>query len=291
LRGILNLNKPPGPTSRDVVNRVARAAGRLKVGHAGTLDPLASGVLVVCVGTATRLIDSIQRMPKTYRTMIRLGARSDTLDAQGRVEPVADPPIPDMAEIRRALSAQVGEILQVPPEFSALKIRGRRAHELARSGQAVELAARSVRIDMIALVSYAWPRLKLEVDCGGGTYIRSLARDLGDALGCGGFVETLARTRIGPFTLADALDPSALTAESLPGQLRSPLVAVPDLPRVVLGEADVAEILLGRALAPGRLAAALPPPGPAALLGPEGKLVAIAEVDLAGAIQPRKVLA
>jgi tRNA pseudouridine55 synthase len=291
MRGVLNLNKPSGPTSRDVVNQVARILGRVKVGHAGTLDPLASGVLVVCVGSATRLIDSIQRMPKTYRTVIRLGARSDTLDAQGRVEQVADPPIPDEAEIRQAVSTQVGEIFQVPPEYSALKIQGRRAHELARSGRSVDLAPRAVRIDRIDLVSYAWPRLELEIDCAGGTYIRSLARDVGDVLGCGGFVEVLTRTRIGAFDLADAVDPSALTQASLPGHLLSPLVAVPDLPRIVLAEANVADIMLGRSLAPGRPGVGTPPPGPVALLGPDGGLIAIAEVDPEGKLQPRKVLA
>jgi tRNA pseudouridine55 synthase len=290
-RGVLNLNKPSGPTSRDVVNQVARSLGRVRVGHAGTLDPLASGVLVVCVGSTTRLIDSIQRMPKTYRAVIRMGARSDTLDAQGRVEHVADPPIPSEAEVRQAVSTQVGEILQVPPEYSALKVQGRRAHELARAGREVDLAPRSVRVDRIGLVSYAWPLLELEIDCGGGTYIRSLARDLGEALGCGGFVEVLSRTRIGPFTLVDAVDPSTLTRASLPGRLLSPLAAVPDLPRVVLDSVQVAEIMMGRSIASGLLAVPSPPSGPVALLGPDGGLIAIAEVDPAGNIQPRKVLA
>ena len=191
LRGILNVNKPSGPTSRDVVNRVARILRRVKVGHAGTLDPLASGVLIVCIGSATRLIEFVQRMPKTYRTVIRLGARSDTLDADGRVTEVEQPRIPDEGEVRRAVACQVGEISQVPPDYSALKVQGRRAHDLARSGQAVDLAPRTVRIDRIELVAYSWPRLELEIDCGGGTYIRSIARDVGEALGCGGLVEVL----------------------------------------------------------------------------------------------------
>jgi tRNA pseudouridine55 synthase len=290
LQGVLNVNKPSGPTSRDVVNQVTRMLRRIKVGHAGTLDPLATGVLILCVGSTTRLIESIQRMPKTYRTVIRLGARSDTLDADGQVTEVDDPHVPDEGEIRRAIVSQVGEISQVPPEYSALKVQGRRAHELARSGQAVDLASRTVRIDSIELVAYTWPNLELEVDCGGGTYIRSIARDLGAALGCGGLVEVLVRTRIGPFTLEDAVAPAALTTGSLLGHLRSPLEAVPDLPRIPLDETQVAAIAQGRALAADRLAVPAPPPGPVALLGPDGNLIAIAEVDLHQSIQPRKVL-
>ena len=137
LSGLLNLRKITGLTSRDVVNRVTRMLGKIKVGHAGTLDPLASGVLVVCVGAATRLIEYVQRMPKTYRTVVRLGARSDTLDADGRVEVVAAPRVPNESEVRAALAAQVGTIAQTPPEFSALKVEGRRAYDLARAGRAV----------------------------------------------------------------------------------------------------------------------------------------------------------
>ena len=201
--GVLNLNKPGGMTSRDVVDLVSRPLrkAKVKVGHAGTLDPLATGVLVVCVGSATRLIEYVQRMPKAYRTVVLLGARSDTLDADGKVEAVEDPPIPTEAEVRSALLTQVGTISQMPPQFSALKVEGKRAYDLAREGQAVELAARPVRIDQVELISYAWPRLELQVDCGSGTYIRSIARDIGEILGCGGLVEVLTRTRIGPFRL------------------------------------------------------------------------------------------
>src|SRR3954447_2120473 len=125
LCGLLNLNKPIGVTSRDVVDRVSRPLRKIKVGHAGTLDPLASGVLVVCVGAATRLIEYVQRMPKTYRSVVRLGARSDTLDADGRVVEVVDPPVPIEADVRAVLAGQVGTISQRPPEHSALKVGGR----------------------------------------------------------------------------------------------------------------------------------------------------------------------
>src|SRR4051812_7138067 len=193
--GVLNLNKPPGATSRDVVNRVVQLERKLKVGHAGTLDPLATGVLVVCVGAATRLIENVQRMPKVYRTVVRLGARSDTLDADGRVTEVEHPEVPDEGGIRAAMADQVGRIAQRPPAFSALKVEGRRAYDLARAGRDVDLAPRPVRIDRIDLLAYAWPRLELEIACGSGTYIRSIARDVGEALGCGGLVDVLVRTR------------------------------------------------------------------------------------------------
>src|SRR4051812_13248460 len=155
--GVLNLNKPTGLTSRDVVNRVSRPLRRTKVGHAGTLDPLATGVLVICVGAATRLIEYVQRMPKTYRTTIRLGATSDTLDSDGRIVPFESPLVPGEAEIRVALAGQVGTIAQIPPQYSALKVEGKRAYDLARAGQAVELAPRLVSIRGIDVLGYEWP--------------------------------------------------------------------------------------------------------------------------------------
>jgi tRNA pseudouridine55 synthase len=168
--GVLNLNKPGGMTSRDVVDLIARPLKKkAKVGHAGTLDPLASGVLVVCLGSATRLIEYVQRMGKGYRTVVRLGATSDTLDADGRIESRENPPIPTETEILDVLARQVGTIDQIPPQYSALKVQGKRAYDLARSGQTVALASRPVRIDRVELISYAWPLLELEVDCGSGT--------------------------------------------------------------------------------------------------------------------------
>jgi tRNA pseudouridine55 synthase len=289
--GVLNLDKPIGMTSRDAVDLVARPLRGNKVGHAGTLDPLASGVLVVCVGAATRLIEYVQRLPKTYRTVVRLGARSDTLDADGRVVEAIDPPVPDEARVRDALAGQVGTIEQLPPQYSALKVGGRRAYDLARAGQEVELAPRPVRIDRVDLLSYAWPRLELEIDCGAGTYIRSIARDVGEALGCGGLVEVLTRTRIGPFTLADAVDPRTLPAAAIPGLLRPVADAVPGLPRVRLSPDQLSAVARGLALPLRELAPASLAGGELALLGPDGALVAIAEADPAGGVaRPRRVL-
>ena len=291
LSGVLNLNKPGGLTSRAVVDMVVRPLRETKVGHAGTLDPLATGVLVVCVGAATRLIEYVQRMSKTYRTTVLLGARSDTLDADGQVVAVESPRVPSAPEIRTALAAQVGTIAQIPPQYSALKVHGRRAYDLARAGHAVDLAPRHVIISRIDVLAYAWPRLDLEIDCGSGTYIRSIARDVGEALGCGGLVEVLTRTRIGPFTLDDAHEPVGLTAESISSRLRPTLEAVSQLPWLSLSPDQIAAIGQGRALTADQFGGAVPT-GEVALLGPDGALVAIAEgIAGSGRIEPRRVLA
>jgi len=291
VKGILNLDKPSGITSRAVVDRVARLLPRIKVGHAGTLDPLASGVLIVCVGSATRLIESVQRMTKVYRTVFRLGARSDTLDAEGPVAVVENPSVPSELEIRQVLASQVGEILQHPPEYSALKVKGQRAYDLARAGRVVDLEPRLVRIDRADLLSYRWPLLDLEIECGGGTYIRSIARDVGEALGCGGLVATLVRTRIGPFALDDSADPTTLTSSSLAADLRPALDAVPNLPRITLDESQIRAIAQGRVLNAANLALDSVPHGEIALLDADGRLIAIGQGDSNHrTIQPRKVL-
>ncbi len=244
--GLLNLNKPIGVTSRDVVDLVARPLRKIKVGHAGTLDPLASGVLVVCVGAATRLIEYVQRMPKTYRARVRLGASSDTHDADGTITEAIDSPVPTDAELRDALSTQVGTIEQVPPEFSAIKVAGERAYDLARAGREVVLKARPVTITRVELLGYAWPHVELEIECGSGTYIRSIARDVGQALGCGGLIEVLTRTRIGPFAIEEALDPTALDRPSILENLKAATEAVGLMPRVVLTADQIRAIGQGR---------------------------------------------
>jgi tRNA pseudouridine55 synthase len=291
LSGLLNLNKPSGITSRGAVNRVARLVRKIKVGHAGTLDPLASGVLVVALGSATRLIESVQEMPKTYQVTIRLDATSDTLDVDGHVVEFIGPRIPEPGEIQAALSRQLGTIEQLPPAYSALKVGGVRAYELAREGQVVALAPRKVVIHRMVVLSYVWPRVELEIECGGGTYVRSIARDLGDALGCGGVVEVLTRSRIGPFSLETAIEPAELTADSLETHLHPALVAVPSLPRVWLTVEQLADVTQGR---PVRLDPPLverEPGSGLAFLDPEGSLVAVGELA-PGRDQglPRKVL-
>jgi tRNA pseudouridine55 synthase len=292
IQGVLNLNKPTGRTSRDVVNLVSRPLRRIKVGHAGTLDPLASGVLVVCVGAATRLIEYVQRMPKTYRTLIRLGARSDTLDADGQIIETTNPNVPTEQAVRDALATQIGTINQVPPQFSALKVAGQRAYDLARAGKEVNLAARPVTVYRIELLEFSWPRLSLEIDCGSGTYIRSIARDLGEQLGCGGLIEVLERTRIGPYILSEAVDPASLTPESIPGVLRPMSEAVSQLPRLSLTAEQVALVARGQALDAGRVGRGEPiAPGEIALFGPDGGLAVVAESEPeTNRLLPRRVL-
>src|SRR5262249_34880588 len=173
--GLLVLDKPGGVTSRDAVDRAQRWFPRgTRLGHTGTLDPLATGVLVLCVGSATRLTEYVHRMPKTYRAGVLLGARSDTDDADGTVTQVAVAAPPDLTAVRGRLDEFLGEIEQVPPAFSAAKVTGRRAYDLARRGDEVVLQPRKVQIYQIDVRGYAWPRLDLEVRCGKGTYIRSL---------------------------------------------------------------------------------------------------------------------
>jgi tRNA pseudouridine55 synthase len=287
----LNLNKPSGVTSRDVVDDVERLLRKVKVGHAGTLDPLASGVLVVCIGSATRLIDGVQRMPKTYRTVVRLGARSDTLDTDGEVVEGSDPHVPDEQDVQRVLAGMVGEISQMPPVYSAKKIRGKRSYDLARAGRPAGLAPRLVRIDRIDLMNYSWPRLELEIACGGGTYIRSIARDVGEGLGCGGLVEVLVRTRIGHFAIESAVDPAILTPDCLDQHLRPSLEAVPDLPRVVLDQSQTGDVLHGRTIdvsSPSQLPDA---DQEIALLDFSGRLIAIGHAHAQSKrVEPRKVL-
>lgn len=230
--GILVIDKPVGLTSRRVVDQVQRwfPAGT-KLGHCGTLDPLASGVLVLCVGRATRLVDCVQQQLKSYRSRFRLGAVSDTDDADGHITPCGSVAPPSREAVHAALSSFVGHMQQRPPAYCALKVRGRRAYQWARRGTPPELAPRRVHIAAIRLLNYDWPLLEVEIDCGQGTYIRAIARDVGDKLGCGGYVETLQRLRIGPFTLEHALP---LQERSTPPPLLPPRWAVTHLPSLFL---------------------------------------------------------
>jgi tRNA pseudouridine55 synthase len=237
-------------TSRDAVDRAQRWFPRgTRLGHTGTLDPLATGVLVLCVGAATRLTEYVQDMAKTYRAGVRLGARSDTDDADGAVTPVPVDRPPERAAVEAQLQAFIGEIDQVPPAFSAAKVTGRRAYDLARQGEAVALRPRRVRVHGIDVLAYEYPRLELEIRCGKGTYIRSLARDLGERLGCGALVETLRRTRVGPFAAVDALSPNADAAVAR-SRLLPLSAAVVELPRVTLPAREAARLRQGQIIAP-----------------------------------------
>jgi tRNA pseudouridine55 synthase len=286
--GLLVLDKPGGMTSREALDRALAWFPRgTKAGHAGTLDPLATGILVLCLGSATRLAEYVQDMGKTYRAGVCLGARSDTDDADGQVEPVPGAAPPDRAAVEEALGTFLGEISQVPPAYSAAKVAGRRAYDLARRGRDVALEARRVRIDALDMLSYDYPRLEIEVRCGKGTYIRSLARDLGERFGCGGYVQTLRRTRVGPFRVEDAmpLDADAATARA---KVLPVSAALGNLPRVTLADAGAGRFRQGQAVPAVETTA---PDGAAvAVFDTRGGLVAVARFDPAHRLlRPEKV--
>jgi tRNA pseudouridine55 synthase len=218
-QGILNINKPAGWTSHDVVARVRRICEQRTAGHAGTLDPLATGVLLVCVGQATRLSEYLMAGEKVYRALIRLGATTDTYDDAGHVTATA--PVPDLspADLTTALAAFTGDIMQAPPAYSAIKQDGVPLHRRARRGQEVELVPRPVTIRKIELLDWRSPDLSISVTCSPGTYVRSLAFDLGQALGCGAFLAGLVRLRSGNFSIDDAVTLETLAVAAAAGGL------------------------------------------------------------------------
>lgn len=229
--GVLVIDKPLRRTSMDVCRLVRarlRAGGapkRIKVGHGGTLDPLATGVLIVLVGKATKLCDGVMASGKRYEAEIDLSAFSTTDDGEGERQDVEIDRRPTREDVERALGDFIGTIEQVPPAFSAIKVEGRRAYKLARAGAAPQLPARSVRIDSIEALRYQFPLLVLDIRCGKGVYIRSLARDLGRRLGTGGTLGGLRRTAVGPWTHDDAVAP-----EDLPDPLhQEDLAPAPDI--------------------------------------------------------------
>jgi len=203
--GIINLNKPRGISSARAVSMIKRVLSRgVKVGHAGTLDPFATGVLLILVGKSTKSCENLMSQPKGYRAVIKLGATTATFDPESAEIPAVDPVVPDRAAVEAALRQMVGVISQRPPIFSALKIAGQEAYKLARAGKEVKLEPRLVTIYSIELLNYDWPFVTVQVECGRGTYIRAIARDLGEALGTGGYLTELSRTHVGEFDLAQA---------------------------------------------------------------------------------------
>lgn len=238
--GVVNLDKPVGPTSHDMVGLLRRLTGTRRIGHAGTLDPLASGVLPILVGAATRFSEELTGGRKRYDATIRLGARSATDDAEGPVEPTGAP-LPSEDEVVRALQAFVGTFDQRPPSFSARKVGGRTAHRAARAGDPIDVPPRSVtieRIDLLGLVGGdGWLDVRIDVRCGAGTYIRSIARDVGERLGTGGYLAALRRTEAAGLSAQDAIRPEELEALAADGRLADAVRPVGDLlplPRVEL---------------------------------------------------------
>lgn len=222
MNGIINLDKSTGLSSARLVSRVKRLLPRgIKIGHAGTLDPFATGVLLLLVGKATRSCERLMGERKGYVATIKLGAQTSTDDPEAAEELVEVARPPDEAEVLEAAGRFVGAIPQRPPAFSAMKIEGQRAYKLARRGDAVDIPPRTVMVYSLDILEYAWPLVRARVECGRGTYIRAIARDLGDALGVGGYLTELRRTFVGRFTVADAVTLEKLTAEGISTHLHA----------------------------------------------------------------------
>src|SRR5579885_3604415 len=249
--GIFNINKPVGMTSHDVVARVRRLTHQRRVGHAGTLDPAASGVLPICLGQATRAVEYLSEGGKAYRAAIVFGAVTDTYDAEGEV--IRSAPVRlTREEIETVLPEFLGQQMQFPPMYSAIKSGGQPLYKLARAGIEVSRQARPIEITRLDLLDWQPPMLTLEVECSKGTYIRSLAYDLGERLGCGAHLGGLVRLRSGPFTLDDSLTlealEQALADGSWPNYLYAPDEALLDRQAVILGPATERRLLLGQDL-------------------------------------------
>jgi tRNA pseudouridine55 synthase len=289
------IDKPLGLSSFQVVARVRRVLGTRKVGHGGTLDPLASGVLPIAVGEATKTVAYAMDGRKIYRFAVRWGESRNTDDAEGEVTGVSQAR-PDRAAILAALPAFVGIIDQVPPVFSAIKIGGERAYKLARAGAAVEMASRQVAVDRLELLEETPDLARFEVECGKGLYVRSLGRDLANALGTLGFIAELRRTRVGPFDentaisldKLEALGHSAAASETL-----LPIETVlDDIPALALNDTDAARLRQGQpvqVLGTGFPASRLPEDGAIALATANGKPVALARIER-GMLRPVRVL-
>lgn len=294
--GILLADKPAGPTSHDVVERVRSLFDTRSVGHAGTLDPFATGLLLLCVGRATRLVEYLHLLDKTYEAVLRLGRETDTHDPEGEVTSSSE----DWrrvtgGDLERTLAAFRGRIRQRPPLYSAKKVDGRRAHRAARAGEEVELPEEEVRVERLDLLRLDPPDVRLRAEVGTGTYLRALARDIGRELGCGAHLRELRRTSVGPFTVEGVARAAELERGRVPDpSWLTPSEALAWLPSRRLDEAERRRVGHGSRVPEGRLE----PPSLAG--GPEddrglpvvlvhgGRLVAVAE-RLDGQLQPRKV--
>jgi tRNA pseudouridine55 synthase len=296
--GILVVAKPPGPTSHDVVALVRRLSGTRRVGHGGTLDPFASGVLPLFLGRATRLVEYHLGDRKGYRATVCFGATSTTDDMEGELTPAGD--APSREAVGAALGQFRGEIQQTPPAYSAIKVEGRRAYAMARTGEAPALAPRTVTIDALTLVEWDGsdperPIATLEIACSAGTYIRAIARDLGAAVGSAAYLGALVRTASGPFEIGQAVPlediRSAASADGGLGALLLPADAGLDgFPEITLSEEDAAAILKGQFVRPSGPIAPLPAGARYRLRRPDGSLLALADLR-DGRLAPEKVLA
>ncbi|MCL6430520.1 MAG: tRNA pseudouridine(55) synthase TruB [Anaerolineae bacterium] len=285
------MDKPEGWTSHDVVARIRRLSGQRRVGHAGTLDPFATGVLLVCLGQATRVSEYLMESPKRYHAVIRFGAATDTYDVTGRVVEQTDELPPDLAAIEALLPRFTGRILQTPPPYSALKVGGQPAYRRARRGEAVRITPREVEVYELRVISWVPPDLELEVLCGRGTYIRSLAHDLGQAAGSAAHLRSLRRLAVGSFEVEQATPlaeiEAAFEADTWQELLFPIDEALLQYPALVVSREDVQRLLQGQPIqAAEARSGALH-----RVYGPEGEFVALVEGDqTAGLWRPHKVL-
>ena len=283
MHGVLVIDKPQGPTSFEVVRRVRSALGLKRAGHTGTLDPMATGVLPVCLGEATKLAGLLTEGDKAYDAVVRLGVVTDTQDVTGTV--VETHPVPPLSTelLEAALQQFRGTFAQLPPLYSAVKVRGKRLYERARAGESVERTPRQVTVYVLVLRDFSASECTLSVRCSKGFFVRTLAEELGRALGCGGTLKSLRRTASGPFTLDRALPLSQVEALGVAGpagraQLEARIIpmadALPDFPVVRVSEPDVARVVHGVPL----LLEPSAPAGRVRVLGPDGALLAVGEV-------------
>lgn len=294
VNGFLNLHKPVGITSMDAVRRVKRITGqRKKVGHAGTLDPLAEGVLPICFGQATRLMELVVSGWKRYRMTVRLGAVSNTYDAEGDIQETGDPSSLTRADIAESLRNFVGEIDQLPPMYSAVKIDGRRLYDLARAGREIERAPRRVSVRSIDIDDIRLPFATLTVECGKGTYLRSIAHDLGQTIGCGAYVTELARLSCGRFECSEGITPDALEQAASSGDWTGHLHpidwALQDIPAAQVDADRAWAVRHGQAISavPARIK-----PSEALLwriYDPDGVFLALARPETDGRLAPNRV--
>jgi tRNA pseudouridine55 synthase len=282
--GILNVNKPKGWTSHDVVAKVRRLSDQKRVGHAGTLDPLAEGVLPVLLGRATRLADFIQSGQKTYRAVVRLGVATETDDGEGEViSSLAVPPLSSDL-LRQRLASFEGEILQTPPRYSALKVAGQRAYAVARAGGEVDLAPRRVTVYDLTLVDWTSDELTLDVTCSRGTYVRALARDIAVALGTVGHLAGLTRTRVGSFVLSEAVALHQLAESGVAPFVLPASCAIPDAPSFSADADQAKRLANGQAISCEGLRA-----DSVWVYDPDGLLVCLAAAD-GTRLRPRLLL-
>ncbi|MBI5938477.1 MAG: tRNA pseudouridine(55) synthase TruB [Betaproteobacteria bacterium] len=289
INGVLLLDKPTGLTSNGALQRAKRLFEAEKAGHTGTLDPFASGLLPLCLGEATKFSQFLLNADKAYRAEIRLGVRTNTADPEGEV--IETKPVTVTAEqVQAVLPRFLGEIMQVPPMHSALKRDGRPLYEYARKGIEIERAPRAVRVHEIAVESLAGEVLTVVVRCGKGLYVRTLAEDIGAALGCGAYLQALRRLAVGPFRLEDAVGLPELEAMALPerdGRLLPAAILVADLPRVELDIDAAWQLCHGQAIWRPGLAVGQR----FALFDPAARFLGVAEVDDDGKLAPRRLLA